>query len=217
MEKRKKRIVQIAKDINNIFIIGKEDLIINNNKINIEMDETLLINRIKSFGNINGNNIFGIPVLISLRDNKDYNINIKWKLNGNKLEGENDKLSVEWTETKSKDDNINIKQYDEKWQYNKQFNLNNNNNNNKMVQIKVDNKTAIYLVKIKYFNGNNWSSNSNIKSISIKEKAITQSFDKNNCGQYLVINGNTVTNNVGYWRSVFLLNTVQRGIHTWKF
>ena len=95
----------------------------------------------------------------------------------------NTKLKVEWVETKS-DDIKNDNDDDTKWQHSKEFVV--KNYNNPIIKIDLDNKTAKYLFQIAFFDGNNWSSKSNLKSISIT-KTNHDSWDPNCKGPNLKI------------------------------
>eukprot|EP01084_Bolivina_argentea_P098877 177751_1 len=115
-----------------------------------------------------------MPILISLKDNKDCTISVKWKLSGNqKQKNGNNKLKVEWTdiESKNNENEHEHNNYDNEmklnWKYTQEFNI--KSVNDTKIDVKVQNKTVTYLFRIKYFNGETWSNNSNIKSIkSIK-------------------------------------------------
>eukprot|EP01084_Bolivina_argentea_P205086 350384_1 len=111
---------------------------------------------INSFGTVYG---AFVPLLLSLTDNKDGNILVKWDHVPDK---KRNKLKIEWTEARSDD----IDECDEDWQY-KQFDL--YDNNNKTIRIGVGNKITTYLFRIQYFDGIQWSINSNIKSVSVKK------------------------------------------------
>eukprot|EP01084_Bolivina_argentea_P039342 72703_1 len=78
IETRKQEILKIAKDIDNMNVVTKDDSVISNNKIDITLDETLIIETINTFGDVYGG---VIPILISLKDNKNCTVGVKWKLN----------------------------------------------------------------------------------------------------------------------------------------
>eukprot|EP01084_Bolivina_argentea_P098872 177741_1 len=108
---RKTQILKIAKDIDDIKIITKENVMISHNKINLLLDKTEMIKSINSLGDVYGG---AIPILISLKDNKDCTVEVSWKLEGtNSVNNNNNKLKVEWMETKSNDIHD---QFDEKSQ-----------------------------------------------------------------------------------------------------
>eukprot|EP01084_Bolivina_argentea_P077946 141431_1 len=98
IEARKKIILNIAKNVNEINVITKDDTIISNNKINIHLDETLINETINSFGNVSSGTV---PCLVSLTDNKDGSIAVRWTLNGIQQEDEKEKMQYLENEKKN--------------------------------------------------------------------------------------------------------------------
>eukprot|EP01084_Bolivina_argentea_P015851 29700_1 len=214
LETRKKQILNIAKKIKNINVITKQDTDIVNNKININLDIKLITNTINSFGKVFSG---CVPVLISLVDNKNGSVGIKWKLNTNE-EKHNDekhcKLKVEWTDIELKHDNDNNDDMKVEWKYNKEFVLQNKEYLD--VDVKVKNKTIVYGFRIKYFDGKVWSIYSDVKSIVYK-KMDMEKWDPNAVGPNITININTVTHTgSGGHQSAFLSTVISEGIHVWK-
>ena len=214
IETRIERISQIAKQVNDTKIISKDDSIISNNTINVKFNNDLINKNINSIGNVF---IDIIPIIISLSDNKDCTIAVKWKLDGYIDDHKhNKKLSISWNETKSDD----IEEFEEnKWQNTKEIHLNNNKNEDS-INIPIDNQITSYSFAIKYFNGNQWSQFSKTKCISITEIVnLTDSWDEHFKANYLEIDDKSIINTAdGYeYGSAYLKRVVYDGIHKWKF
>ena len=155
---RIEEISEIAKEVNKIAIITKNDSVINDKNIQVLLNKTSIDNAINNFGVVSG--AVETPTLISLKNTKASVITVEWKLGSKKVSlHNNSKLKIEWTETKSDD----VEQFDEKFDYNKEIDL--KNSILLPVNVSVD-KISNYFVRIQYFDGKSWSSASNIKYLS---------------------------------------------------
>eukprot|EP01083_Nonionella_stella_P076028 206979_1 len=170
MESRIKDVLQITQQVESIEVPTKHDSIFVNNKIDVSLDGTSMSQTVNSFGDVLG----GIrPKLMStsicIYQNhaavfayENRAVCVKWKLIGSKpLQNNNTKLKVEWTETKTDDVNH------EQW-HTKQVDLI-SDRNHETVLVHVENKIAMYLFRIQYFDGSYWSPRSGIKTMSIED------------------------------------------------
>eukprot|EP01084_Bolivina_argentea_P020805 38650_1 len=205
-------ISKIANEIDEIKIVTKENTAINDNKINILLNKKNINKTIDNFGTVSAS---AIPVLLSLTDNGDCTVGVKWNLEFKKSsKNKNQKLKIEWSETKSDDIEQFANVVDEKWGNDHQIDL--NDNYDIIIDVAVDNKIANYFFRLKYFDGSTWSIGSNIKSLSIKEQ-LTDTWDPNCKHSDFQIQGNSIINIGGGQRSAYLTRVVKSGIHCWKF
>eukprot|EP01084_Bolivina_argentea_P261994 442942_1 len=215
MEERKKNILKIAKEINDIEVVQQNDFVVNDHVINVHFIKKGLYELIRSFGDIYYE---AIPILISLDGyNNSLNVDVEWKLNdyqnGFVHKSNSNKLLIEWT---SKRDLDGI-QHDLKWEYWMEMDLKNVIHKN--VLISVVNKNAFYLVRAQYFNGIKWTQKSNAKSIEIHQIE-TDSFDPVYIGNNLEMVGSSSivhTGNDRGYRSACLRIVASEGIHIWTF
>merc|ERR1712228_379447 len=103
MEQRKANILNMAKEMNDVKVINKTDSEITSNGINVRMNNKLLIDAINAFGQVSS---AILPVLISLKDNKENGVVVQWKVNGTMNEKQQNnkshKIAIEWMEKKNK-------------------------------------------------------------------------------------------------------------------
>eukprot|EP01083_Nonionella_stella_P219903 787243_1 len=111
-----------------------------------------------------GNDIT-VPILVSLTNNNDCSISVEWRLSGNEEfeNHNNNKLRIEWSETKSDD----IDSFDGKYENRKDINI--DLNNKQTMNIDIENRNTNYIFRIMYFDGCNWSSASNLEYIAIRD------------------------------------------------
>eukprot|EP01084_Bolivina_argentea_P087684 158357_1 len=140
IEDRKTKILQIAKEIENIEIIQPNHPLHISYKIQINMRSNELIKTLNNFGSVS---LGQIPVLIALTDNEDSSVTVHWRFDEN-VNMNNKKIKVEWTEIESKNndnDNDNDNYNDDmkiEWHYNKIFHTTNENPNDTKLNIRVN-------------------------------------------------------------------------------
>lgn len=210
LEPRIEKITSIAKEVQNVEVITSEHDAIRNNEIRVLLAKANLIGSIKGFGSVSSG---VVSVLLSLTDNTDASVSVKWKLNGplsESADDENSKLKIEWSEVKSDD----LAEFDEKWQHQTEKNVVGSEDENTL-KVAVGNKKAVYVIRILYFDGKNWSIPSEMKTVSIEQ--VMDSWDPQCKGTDMVISGTSIKNSISGYRSAYCKNVVSEGIHSWTF
>eukprot|EP01084_Bolivina_argentea_P057770 105532_1 len=129
IDNRKKNILSAAKSVKNIKIVQNNDPLLTNYKnMTINCDSTKLLKAINNFSVISRRLI---PILISVKDNKNSSVVVTWKLDKNNDNLDNNKIKIEWNEVELKMNDDNKEDYDCKieWNNNKIFDINNNDKN----------------------------------------------------------------------------------------
>ena len=201
IERRKKIILQTMKEVEDMEV----NTTISSQKINLSLSKSLMIKSINSFGIVFAGSI---PILTSLTNDEDCHILVKWQLNEESKNDDNTKLRISWSEVKSDD----IDQFDQKWENNLIFD---SENYEKPISISVENKTAIYLFQVEYFDGNHWSSPSNLKSITTTQ--LTDVWDTNCKGKDVQITTKSIVTTYTRYTTCYLSRVASKGIHIWRF
>ena len=209
IDSRIEEIRGISQQIQRVEVPTKKHNSIRNTKINVILKPESMMNAINGFGTVSRG---VVPVLLSLTDNKNASISVQWKLNGAISESadENSKLKIEWTEVKSND----LAQFEEKWEHQKEVNVIGIADETTTI-VSVESKVAIYVMRIQYFDGTNWSFPSEMKTASVEP--LMDSWDPQRKGPNLAISGTSIMHYSSGYQSAYCRNAVSEGIHSWTF
>merc|ERR1712228_924662 len=173
MEQRKANILNMAKEMNDVKVINKTDSEITSNGINVRMNNKLLIDAINAFGQVSS---AILPVLISLKDNKENGVVIQWKVNGTMNEKQQNnkshKIGIEWMDTQNNKTLDDEKEEKNEWKE-QEFELNKiEDMNEQILNVDFDAKIAFIAVRLRIFYENdsnyNWSLRSNEMTIKME-------------------------------------------------
>eukprot|EP01084_Bolivina_argentea_P102139 183032_1 len=199
IDARKQKLLSIANEVENIEIIQPNNSLITNYETNVTLNSNELIELLERFGSISL-----IPILVSLH--AEYaSIVVEWKFDKHILDEDlNDKqIKIEWSQSKLEKEPMKIE-----WDNNRVLSINHIDKHGSSVDIKVNEFNTNYFFKISYYDGNEWSKSSNIKSIFFNERdgysndswdLMFKSSDIKISDKHIVFNDGS---NDGYWHRI---------------
>eukprot|EP01084_Bolivina_argentea_P249272 417208_1 len=164
IDQRKENILKVAKIVNVMNIIDKNNVLIKDCNIDFNCNVNTITDVINKSGNFLS---VPCPILLAI-ENKFGKVKLKWKLQGVDEEVGNkiNKLKVEWSDTEIKlEDNNNFDELKVDWNFNKIFEVNNISNEQNETEIILKNK-GNYLFRLQCMIDDTVSKVSNVKSIS---------------------------------------------------
>jgi len=201
----------VAEEIEAVLVVSAKDEVIRKTEMNVILKNEPLLASISQLGSVASG---PVPVLLSLTDNQSGSVSIKWKLEGRDsdadavhTEGERGKLKIEWSETKTEDLTQFNGNYERsadgavKWKPPYQ-----------QTKVKLGKRTATYVIRIRYYDGLDWSPPSAPRTVALTLK---DSWDAQCLGANMTTTGQRIENTIASYRSAFGVRIVSKRVHSW--